>query len=199
MPPDAVPLPTPPFSPGLTPGLWTPPAGRTPAMLPQQHPMSSMAKEERNTFFSSLDHHSGRSSPGHDLVLDFSNSPPESRPSTSGGTTAPAAPSSLAVAMNGGFDGATDERLEQAVARAEARGMDNSVDSVHHDLSLTKSQQEEEKEGIAELPKISDTLPQALSRGLSQKALWGNRPRGDTVRRVVGEPKRRWTVNENDG
>lgn len=47
---------------------------------------------------------------------------------------------------------------------------------------------------------VSEKLPQSLSRGLSQKGLWGRQTSGDKVARnyPVDTPKRRWTVTEHD-
>lgn len=47
---------------------------------------------------------------------------------------------------------------------------------------------------------VSEKLPQSLSRGLSQKGLWGRQTSGDKVARKypVDTPKRRWTMNQHD-
>ncbi|KAK4626801.1 hypothetical protein CLAFUW4_04381 [Fulvia fulva] len=59
----------------------------------------------------------------------------------------------------------------------------------------------ESEDGVSELPlKVGEAPPQSLSRGLSVKALWGKQASGDrVVRRFDPTPKRRWTVNQNDG
>jgi hypothetical protein len=58
----------------------------------------------------------------------------------------------------------------------------------------------EAADGVGDLPQVSEKLPQSLSRGLSQKGLWGRQTSGDRVTRKypVDAPKRRWTVNEHD-
>ncbi|SMQ45494.1 unnamed protein product [Zymoseptoria tritici ST99CH_3D7] len=58
----------------------------------------------------------------------------------------------------------------------------------------------EAADDVGDLPRVSEKLPQNLSRGLSQKGLWGRQTSGDRVPRKhpVDTPKRRWTVNEND-
>jgi hypothetical protein len=46
------------------------------------------------------------------------------------------------------------------------------------------------------------SIPDSLSRKLSQKGLWGTKPSGDEVKRSwpkVGKVKRRWTVSDQDG
>ena len=55
-----------------------------------------------------------------------------------------------------------------------------------------------ENDELGALPSVSEKLPQSLSRGLSQKGLWGNKPTGDQVPRKFGSvTKRRWTVSED--
>jgi hypothetical protein len=44
------------------------------------------------------------------------------------------------------------------------------------------------------------SIPESLSRKLSQKGLWGTKPSGDQIKRSRPvEPKRRWTVSDQDG
>lgn len=59
---------------------------------------------------------------------------------------------------------------------------------------------EEAADNVGDLPQVSEKLPQSLSRGLSQKGLWGRQTSGDKVARKypVNTPKRRWTVNQHD-
>jgi len=161
----------------FTTGLWTPP-------LKPSNPQ--MSRPEPVPDLDSLTNTSGRVSPGHDLVLDFSNSPPDSRPASSGKDGAPTSQksstkestqppkhSAMAAALSGNLDGAADD------LPPSARGRDGSISDIAH---------------------LSQKPPQVLSRGLSQKGLWGSKPRGDApVRRWGQEPKRRWTVNDDDG
>ncbi|KAK5133615.1 hypothetical protein LTR08_007563 [Meristemomyces frigidus] len=164
---------TPGPSPPYSPCLWTPAGSRTP-LLP-----GMKTKEERKSVFSQLNDASNSVSPGQDLVLDFSNSPPDSRPGSSGGTTASEVTLGLskhmsAVALNGGIDGASDK-----------------------DPKITPSQNGHAKRDS--LSAVAESPPQALSRTLSQKGLWGTKPAGVKVMRKFGmEPKRRWTVTQKD-
>ena len=59
----------------------------------------------------------------------------------------------------------------------------------------------ESEDDVSELPvKVGEAPPQSLSRGLSVKTLWGKQASGDrVVRKFDPTPKRRWTVNQNDG
>jgi hypothetical protein len=59
---------------------------------------------------------------------------------------------------------------------------------------------EESADDVGDLPHVSEKLPQSLSRGLSQKGLWGRQTSGDKVERKypINTPKRRWTVNQHD-
>lgn len=73
-------------------------------------------------------------------------------------------------------------------------------DSGHVDTPPEARQEEDaEDDNLGDLPKVSEKLPTSLSRGLSQKGLWGAKPSGDVIaRKFAPGPKRRWTVNEND-
>ncbi|KAK6430308.1 hypothetical protein LTR95_013535 [Oleoguttula sp. CCFEE 5521] len=72
------------WTPPLT-GLWTPPAARTPVLAAKRDVETSA--EAKSSLFSKLEQTAeGRRSAGDDMVLDFSNSPPDSRPTSSHGT-----------------------------------------------------------------------------------------------------------------
>ena len=69
---------------------------------------------------------------------------------------------------------------------------------------------ESERDVVPELPSkpnrfappVVASIPDSLSRKLSQKGLWGTKPSGDEVKRSwprVGMGKRRWTVSDQDG
>lgn len=167
--------------PNLTTGLWTPPSGRGTPLLNAQKP-----KEEKDTLFSRLNERSGRSSPGRDMVLDFSNSPPDSRPTSSDG------PSALPSATT--FDGPGEKEQRKVVD--SVLGDEHSPDD-----EIAKEAADE----ATDLPQVAKEAPTSLSRGLSVKNLWG-RPQfqrtqsEDKVARSwnKAEPKRRWTVTEHD-
>lgn len=159
-------------------GLWTPPASRTPLLSAQK------VKEERAGIFSSLNEAGGRVSPGRDLVLDFSNSPPDSRPTSSGGSKELLAKKQQAKPQ--------EIPLKRG---AMAMALDGTLESNTNE----KPAMHERTGSVSELPKPGTSPPAALSRTLSQRGLWGSKPAGDKVaRRFPQEPKRRWTVNQDD-
>lgn len=194
-------------------GLWTPPSGRTPLLEAKRE------KEEKHTLFSSLNGaHNSLSTPGDNLTLDFSNSPPDSRPGSSGGLKTR---SKLPIlALDGAIDhpdiqnhkdqplSPTSRRDSQAIvsdsaAQTQAQGQANGAP-----LAPIPSA-ESERDVVPELPSKEDTqpmasdgnsIPDSLNRSLSQKGLWGSKPSGDEVKRSwAGKAKRRWTVSDQDG
>lgn len=183
----------------LSPGLWTPPASRTPLL------QAAKIQEERANIFSQLNDAGGRVSPGRDLVLDFSNSPPDSRPTSSSGSNPPAlleaaTTNSLAAALNGSLDGASDERPTNGVKHPQPPPTKNGVGNERPMNGVTSERPKHgHRDSISALPKPGSKPPQDLGRTLSQKGLWGNKPAGDRVARLFREsPKRRWTVNQDD-
>lgn len=195
-------------------GLWTPPAGRTPLLDAKRE------KDDKNTLFSSLnDQHQRTSAPGDDMVLDFSNSPPDSRPGSSGGKPK-AKPQLPVLALDGAIDHpsfstttkTTDDSLpptarKQSQDLAPNEPQDANGSSAGAPLAPIPSA-ESERDVVPELPSkddtqppmASDNIPESLSRKLSQKGLWGSKPSGDEVKRSwVGKAKRRWTVSDQDG
>ena len=168
--------------PNLTTGLWTPPSGRGTPLLNAQKP-----KEEKDTLFTRLNEKSGRSSPGRDMLLDFSNSPPDSRPSSSDGPAAQ--PSTTTTSETGGKE-------EQRKIVDSVLGDEQNLDDVAKDENANEAGDE-----ATDLHPIAKEVPTSLQRGMSQK-LWG-RPQfqrtqsEDKVFRKT-EPKRRWTVTEHD-
>ncbi|KAK3706635.1 hypothetical protein LTR37_012644 [Vermiconidia calcicola] len=164
-------------APAVNTGLWTPPASRASA--------SPILQPQRPTLLSSYsDNHAARTAaatqPSDNLVLDFSNSPPESRPGTSYG---PKEPSPLAGPAKTPEDGSMDE--------------DEDVDATSEQQQRPKSSGSD-GDIVGDLPSTADGVPQSLSRGLSQKALWGTKPSGARVERKGREmPKRRWTVDQD--
>lgn len=161
-------------------GLWTPPAARTPLL-------NGNGKEERKSFFSSLNGAGGTAtSPEDEMVLDFSNSPPDSRPSSSGGPKG--AQKSIPLAL----DGHVSPR--QSALSPPASSEDTTADGAP--LAAIASA-ESEQDALPDLPRVGEKVPSSLQRGLSQKGLWGARPSGDEIKRAfAGGPKRRWTVNQ---
>lgn len=213
-------------------GLWTPPAGRTPLLDAQR-----VAEDKKSTFPSLNGNHHTTSSPGDNLALDFSNSPPDSRPGSSGGTKSKPQIPSLALnsAANPPSISITKDFAEPPSPRSS---------SFHTTTLLPKKQQQEEEQDasagaplapvpsaeserdvVPELPSkqssnnnsgsggygygyypsgdaaaVVASIPESLSRKLSQKGLWGTKPSGDRVERSRPiNPKRRWTVSDQDG
>lgn len=125
-------------------------------------------KEEKRVIFSQLNDNQGHRSPNREMAH---TPPPESQPTASNGHTAHPQP-------HPSTDGTAEKQ--------------KTVDSV------TGEGQEGEDE-VGDLPKVGKEAPSSLSRGLSVKGLWGNKPSGDNVTRTwKAQPKRRWTVNEQD-
>jgi hypothetical protein len=209
-------------------GLWTPPAGRTPLLNAQR------VAEDRNTPFPSLNSkHDSVTTSGDNLVLDFSNSPPDSRSGSSNGTRSKSKPQLPVLALDGALDhpyisisnGSTDSEdahspltqpllpnpLHNDTSGAPLTLMP-SADAAGAPLAPIPSA-ESERDVVPELPSgkrkqsaggppVVASLPDSLSRKLSQKGLWGTKPSGDEVKRSwpkVGRVKRRWTVSDQDG
>ncbi|GAB7358909.1 hypothetical protein MBLNU230_g4130t1 [Neophaeotheca triangularis] len=181
--------------PGAT-GLWTPPIAQTPS------PSLSAFHTTSSPFFHPLnaDHDSGHSSPGQDLVLDFSNSPPPEpqQPTIPNGTT------TTATNINP-KEPHSSHPLNLATALSRAQSHFQSQPPSHTPSRETEEEKNEEEEtlqetsdSLTELPPPGGELPQALKRGLSQKGLWGARPSGDLVSHPagIGGPKRRWTLDQ---
>jgi len=167
-------------------GLWTPPTSRTPQLQAQT------VKEERANIFSSLnDAAAGRTSPGRDLVLDFSTSPPDSRPTSSSGPKREPTPASSAPAAQ------QEKEILAPAAPLQRKSLAMALDGSLPPVGIAP---DERDDGVSELPKVGALPPAALSRGLSQRGLWGTKPAGDKVaRRFPQEPKRRWTLGRDDG
>jgi broad specificity phosphatase PhoE len=168
--------------PSFTGGLWTPPSGRTPILAAQEQ------LRERNFLVS-------EHSPVRAMLLT-----PESRPASSSSSAGavgetnteeqapathqppePRKRSAMAAALNGTLDGAAT-----SAAQADS-GAGNGSAEGHRGREAS----------ISSLSAVGQQVPSSLSRGLSQKGLWGSRPRGAKVERKFPppgrEPKRRWT------
>lgn len=163
-------------SPPISQGLWTPPAGRTPVLRPQ-----AVRIEEKGREFAALGAGGGG---GEDtMVLDFSNSPPDSRPGSSGGKKRSDGEQANLASINGTLEAGS------AKTREEPSG--------------------EKKDQLPIQPPPGDEMSGALKKGLSeaQNRLWGNGsesgsgnvPSGDVVERTSPtQPKRRWTVDDRE-
>lgn len=192
-------------------GLWTPPSGRTPLLDAQR------VAEDKKTKFSSLNGNTdGASTPGDDMVLDFSNSPPDSRPGSSGGLKSKSKPQLPVLALDGAVghpsisvsddnDGPLSPRSHRPPQYLP--GHARSDDAAGAPLAPVPSA-ESERDVVPELPikqngppQTTGAIPDSLSRSLSQKGLWGAKPSGDEVKRnwTKGKSKRRWTVSDQDG
>lgn len=192
-------------------GLWTPPSGRTPLLQAKRE------KEEKQTLFSSLNGaDSGTSTPGDNLTLDFSNSPPDSRPGSSGGLKSK--PNLPVLALDGAVNHPDihnkDRPLSPSTRRDSQAILADDPQQANFDGSGSTGaplapipSAESERDVVPELPSkedtppmASDNIPDSLSRKLSQKGLWGSKPSGDEVKRSwAGKVKRRWTVSDQDG
>lgn len=212
-------------------GLWTPPAGRTPLLDAQR------VTEDKKSSFSSLNgKRDSATTSGDDMVLDFSNSPPDSRPGSSGGMKSKSKPHVPALALDGDFDlpsisisngsnsespssphappsypkpspnhttGAPLTPITSASANGAPLAPIPSADSerdVVPELPSTRKQSQSQSRFAP--PPVVASIPDELSRKLSQKGLWGTKPSGDEVKRSwpkVGKVKRRWTVSDQDG
>lgn len=203
-------------------GLWTPPAGRTPLLDAQR------VAEDKKTLFSSLNSkQDGNSTSGDDLVLDFSNSPPDSRPGSAGGLRSKSRPQvgaldlpSISISNDNDYNNDTEDPqsphtqpLVSTPSHNDAAGaplsLIPSADAAGAPLAPIPSA-ESERDVVPELPSkrsnyappVVASIPDSLSRKLSQKGLWGTKPSGDEVKRnwpKVGKMKRRWTVSDQDG
>ncbi|KAH9845703.1 phosphoglycerate mutase family protein [Teratosphaeria destructans] len=178
-------------------GLWTPPSGRTPILEAQDK-----AKAEKLKNFNQLDDGAREMSPARDQAA--TTAPPGSRsPPSSIGKNVTSPPTDAEATQS--------EPLAIAQAQAEADGHipvnSNSVGALAAALSGTldgasagRPRPPEHRGSISDLKAVGPKPPHGLSRGLSQKGLWGSKPSGEKVKRAFPvEPKRRWTVNQEDG
>lgn len=136
---------------------------------------------------------SGRNSPGRELVLNFEDSPPSSRPSTSAGqaTTKVEEVAVAASETNGrpGPDGLGISKGEKGESAAEEREM-----AKERACAIEVSKEVQGGDGVSALPTVAKEVPSGLSRKLSQHGLWGSAPRGAHERERG--PKRRWTLQQ---
>lgn len=191
-------------------GLWTPPSGRTPLLDAQR-----VADDKKNQLFSLSGGTDGTSTPGDDMVLDFSNSPPDSRPGSSGGQRSKSKPQVPVLALDGAVDhpsiSASHDNDEARSPLSSNKPRQFSNDSRNNEAAGAPlapiPSAESERDAVPELPSKQNgpppvaSIPDSLSRKLSQKGLWGSKPSGDEVKRnwAKGQSKRRWTVSDQDG
>jgi hypothetical protein len=188
-------------------GLWTPPAGRTPL------PNAQRVAEEKKTLFSSLTNKIDLSTtPGDGMVLDFTNSPPDSRPGSSGGirNTKPQIPALElpSISVSNGNDSSSSNRPPHTTPLLPTPTAEAPLTRVTSGAPLAPIlSADSERDTVPDLPTsppppVVASIPDSLSRKLSQKGLWGTKPSGDEVKRSwpkVGKVKRRWTVTDQDG
>nr|POE53569.1 hypothetical protein CFP56_28791 [Quercus suber] len=165
-------------SPPLTPGLWTPPASRTPLLQTE--------KRDSDGMFSKFGEVG-------------SNSPPHSRAPTSDDLENREQVSKDADNVVGEGD-VTSTNSTSSISNNDSMGKPRSLANA---LKVRSSKIPTAISSVALESKISaearefDIVPTSLSRGLSQKGLWGSRPKGAKVeRKFLAEHKRRWSVTE---
>jgi hypothetical protein len=108
---------------------------------------------------------------GDDMVLDFSNSPDRSRPSSSHG----------------------DEQAE----KKSTPNVDGTADESNSKDTEAKKESAKEDAILPEPLQPSESMQPSITKGLSQKGLWGSQPKGATPERKSRHiPKRRWTVDQ---
>ena len=202
-------------------GLWTPPAGRTPLLDAQR-----VAEDKKSTFQSLNGNHNNATTAGDDMVLDFSNSPPDSRPGSSGGMKSKSKPQiptlaldsavgppSISVTRDFGEESHSPRSSSHTNLRPSSNPEKEEDASAGAPLAPVPSA-ESEQDVVPELPSKQSngggyhpsgdaavaSIPESLSRKLSQKGLWGTKPSGDQIKRSrPSNPKRRWTVSDQDG
>lgn len=162
-------LPTPPFSPGL----WTPPSARSTPGLQAQ------TAEKRTPPFQPLDKKEYVPERPFPETLDAQK---QSEAGSQQAIQPPSEPSSATMPP------------QAATKNAMKMAFDGTLEGT---IELPSRQ---ERTSLSSTSAVPPAPPASLTRGLSQKGLWGSRPAGDNVPRRFGqEPKRRWTVNEDDG
>jgi len=182
--------------------------------------------EDKKPKFPSLDgnHHSA-TTPGDDMVLDFSNSPPDSRPGSSGGLKPKSQPHLPVLALDSAVGPPSisitkdfDESYSPHSSQTTHRPFSPEEDASAGAPLVPVPSAESERDVVPELPSKQSngggsgygyypsgdatiaSIPESLSRKLSQKGLWGTKPSGDQIKRSRPvEPKRRWTVTDQDG
>ena len=152
-----------PSTPGLSPGLWTPPApaSRSPGLSPYMSPALQPLPESKTL-----------GPDGDDVAFDLSNTTDNSRTISSHA-----------------------EKREVTSAPGQA---DGAVDQTNTEVDKESKAPANEDEKVAAQPKPTESVRPPITRGLSQKGLWGYQPKGATPERKGRQtPKRRWTVDQD--
>jgi broad specificity phosphatase PhoE len=215
-------------------GLWTPPAGRTPLLDGQRvtedkktwFPSLGTKSNDASTTGDNmvLDHsnpppdsrpgsaggmHSKSKPRLSALALDAAPNIPSI--SVSNDTTNPLTTQSppieplLSTLSPNGAAGAPLSLVPSADAAGAPLAPIPSAESERDIVPELPSKQSQSQSRFAPPPVVA-SIPDSLSRKLSQKGLWGTKPSGDEVRRNWpkvplgrGRGKRRWTVSDQDG
>jgi hypothetical protein len=96
---------------------------------------------------------------------------------------------------NSGTISSYAEKKDVTSAPAQA---DGALDETNAEADKGSKAPANEDEKVAVLPKPAEPVPPLITRGLSQKGLWGYQPKGATPERKGRQtPKRRWTVDQD--
>jgi hypothetical protein len=97
-----------------------------------------------------------------------------------------------------GRDSPGADAIRESANPRSPTGVDGSAEHAET-VDIVLGESHEAADAVGDLPKVGKEAPSALSRSLSVKGLWGAKPSGDEVIRTwKPEPKRRWTVSQND-
>ncbi|RMZ05798.1 hypothetical protein D0860_05808 [Hortaea werneckii] len=188
IPPGAQHLDNVPESAPVSPGLWTPPAAGTPRLAAAK----AAAEEAKIAELSKLDEERGRKgSANTEAPVADGSKPVKTDPATSRETPqVTQATRSMALALNGSL---VNSPPDTAVS---SRSPSTSPPPTAEQARVSERQV---RGSIPDVPAVGEQPPVTLGRTMSQKGLWGSRPAGDKVKRSWGEPKRRWTVTQEEG
>ncbi|KAI7181742.1 hypothetical protein KC316_g8531, partial [Hortaea werneckii] len=168
----------------VSPGLWTPPAAGTPRLA-----AAKAAEEAKIAELSKLDEERDRngSASTEAPVLDGATTNSATSRETPQVTQATR---SMALALNGSL---VNSPPDTAVS---SRSPSTSPPPTTEQARVAERHV---RGSIPDVPAVGEQPPVTLGRTMSQKGLWGSRPAGDKVKRSWGEPKRRWTVTQEEG
>lgn len=123
-------------------------------------------------------------SPGPDFVLDFSNSPDSSLPTSRSASRPTSRPASAADTHLASGAQTLDDVSPRATTPVDQQAADEAAEI-----------EKEAASAVSDLPAVGAAVPHSLGRSLSQKGLWGSAPSG-LVSRERGVAKRRWTLQQ---